>query len=301
MSVPGRDQPQAGQDFGDDRSAVASGIAAQIGAREQLRRAAEDGERLYRIRQHGEHGETVADGNRIDGILTRELDDALGAFDMLLRKLAAAGVSGGTPHEPSETDLGDGRAVRVEVGELSGDSEREQCQRCNSDDWTEWMDYRGCSDCRDLAGEDAEDAAAKEACPHGTPCPDERLCACSLVFAPSGALCKRSPRQPEGQSWTGPICACDASEWLKCRRGTTTGSARLPEPDLDSLADQWRGACEDAIENGAAMKEWIYANKVAPLERSVGRLEEALRAAFESTYWSETKLILAEALREQTP
>jgi hypothetical protein len=57
-------------------------------ARERLRRAAEDGERLYRMRMHDEP--TIADDNRIDGILTRELSDALGFADRLVARLEAA-------------------------------------------------------------------------------------------------------------------------------------------------------------------------------------------------------------------
>ncbi len=55
-----------------------------MNARERLRRAAEDGERLYRVRMHSENGPTIADDNRIDGILTLDLTDALGALDVLI-------------------------------------------------------------------------------------------------------------------------------------------------------------------------------------------------------------------------
>lgn len=57
--------------------------------RERLRRAAEDGERLYRIRMHDPVGPTIADDNRINGILSLELPDALGAFDRLRAALDA--------------------------------------------------------------------------------------------------------------------------------------------------------------------------------------------------------------------
>lgn len=62
-------------------------------AREKLRRAVEDGERLYRKRMHDPIGPTIADDNRIDGILTLDLPDALGAYDRLVgrvRELEAA-------------------------------------------------------------------------------------------------------------------------------------------------------------------------------------------------------------------
>ncbi len=57
--------------------------------RERLRRACEDGERLYRVRMHSGNGETIKDGNRIDGLLTLDLPDALGAFDRLAAALVA--------------------------------------------------------------------------------------------------------------------------------------------------------------------------------------------------------------------
>jgi hypothetical protein len=57
-------------------------------ARQRLRRACEDGERLYRKRMHDEP--TIADDNRIDGILTYDLSDALGAYDRLVARLEAA-------------------------------------------------------------------------------------------------------------------------------------------------------------------------------------------------------------------
>jgi hypothetical protein len=57
--------------------------------RERLRRAAEDGERLYRVRMHDPNGPTIADDNRIDGILTLDLTDALGFVDALLNEIAA--------------------------------------------------------------------------------------------------------------------------------------------------------------------------------------------------------------------
>jgi hypothetical protein len=53
--------------------------------RERLRRAAEDGERLYRVRMHGEP--TARDENRIDGILSIDLLGALGSFDSLLAEV----------------------------------------------------------------------------------------------------------------------------------------------------------------------------------------------------------------------
>jgi len=59
----------------------------QFRRREQLRRAAEDGERLYRKLMHvGEL--TVADDHRLHGILTRELENALGLVDELLEPRA---------------------------------------------------------------------------------------------------------------------------------------------------------------------------------------------------------------------
>jgi hypothetical protein len=57
--------------------------------RERLRRAVEDGERLYRVRMHAPDGPTIADDNRIDGILTFDLTDALGAYERLAAALAA--------------------------------------------------------------------------------------------------------------------------------------------------------------------------------------------------------------------
>lgn len=56
--------------------------------RERLRRAVEDGERLYRVRMHAPEGPTIADDNRIDGILTLDLVDALGLVDQLIRALS---------------------------------------------------------------------------------------------------------------------------------------------------------------------------------------------------------------------
>ena len=65
-------------------------LAAQVRRqREQLRRAAEDGERLYRKRMH-EDDWTGADDNRIDGILTRELEDALEFADALVARVTEA-------------------------------------------------------------------------------------------------------------------------------------------------------------------------------------------------------------------
>lgn len=58
--------------------------------RERLRRAVEDAERLYRVRMHAPDGPTIADDNRIDGILTLDLPDALGAYDRLAAQLQRA-------------------------------------------------------------------------------------------------------------------------------------------------------------------------------------------------------------------
>lgn len=59
--------------------------------RELLRRAAEDGERLYRKSMHDPDGiVTIADWNRIYGLLTRELTDALGLVDELVHRLDLA-------------------------------------------------------------------------------------------------------------------------------------------------------------------------------------------------------------------
>ena len=66
-----------------------AGLDAQsLREREQLRRAAEDGERLYRKRMHAEP--TIADDNRIDGILTRELENALALVERLVGCVAEA-------------------------------------------------------------------------------------------------------------------------------------------------------------------------------------------------------------------
>ncbi len=56
--------------------------------RERLRRAAEDGERLYRVRMQAPDGPTMKDDFRIDGILTLDLTDALGFVDELLAVVA---------------------------------------------------------------------------------------------------------------------------------------------------------------------------------------------------------------------
>ena len=65
-------------------------LAAQVRRqREQLRRAAEDGERLYRKRMH-EDDWTGAEDNRVDGILTRELVDALALVDALVARVTEA-------------------------------------------------------------------------------------------------------------------------------------------------------------------------------------------------------------------
>lgn len=54
--------------------------------RERLQRAAEDGERIYRAYMHGDIEDmTAADLNRLSGILTLDLPDALGAYDGLER------------------------------------------------------------------------------------------------------------------------------------------------------------------------------------------------------------------------
>lgn len=56
--------------------------------RERLRRAAEDGERIYRVYMHGDIEDmTAADLNRLSGILTLDLPDALGAYDSLEREI----------------------------------------------------------------------------------------------------------------------------------------------------------------------------------------------------------------------
>jgi hypothetical protein len=54
-------------------------------AREQLRRAVEDGERIYRAWMSDEM--TVGDGHRLMGLLTRELESALAALDALEAEL----------------------------------------------------------------------------------------------------------------------------------------------------------------------------------------------------------------------
>lgn len=59
--------------------------------RERLRRAVEDGERIYRAYMHGDIEDmTAADLNRLSGILTLDLPDALGTLDGLLEQLEAA-------------------------------------------------------------------------------------------------------------------------------------------------------------------------------------------------------------------
>lgn len=70
-----------------------SSPVVEEGQRERLRRAAEDGERLYRVRMHGANGPSMADDNRIDGILTLDITDALGFADSLLARAAAAEAS----------------------------------------------------------------------------------------------------------------------------------------------------------------------------------------------------------------
>ena len=70
--MPGQTSPLSGREVRGDV------------ARERLRRAVEDGERLYRQRMHEEpHEITGADENRINGILTIDLPDALGVVDRL--------------------------------------------------------------------------------------------------------------------------------------------------------------------------------------------------------------------------
>ena len=58
-------------------------------ARERLRRACEDAARLYEVRMHAPDGPSISDDNRINGILSLDLLDALGAFDRLVDALAA--------------------------------------------------------------------------------------------------------------------------------------------------------------------------------------------------------------------
>ena len=59
--------------------------------REKLRRAVEDGERLYRKSMHDPDGVlTVSDWNRIHGLLTLELADALALVDLCLARLERA-------------------------------------------------------------------------------------------------------------------------------------------------------------------------------------------------------------------
>jgi len=65
---------------------MTGGSEADTIRRERLRRAAEDGERLYRVRMHAPDGPTIADDNRINGILSLDLTDALGFVDALVAR-----------------------------------------------------------------------------------------------------------------------------------------------------------------------------------------------------------------------
>lgn len=61
--------------------------------REQLRRAVEDGERLYRKRMHDSDGTglTIEEEFRADGILTRELESALALVDECIAEIERIG------------------------------------------------------------------------------------------------------------------------------------------------------------------------------------------------------------------
>ena len=85
---------------------------------EHLRRAVEDGERLYRKRMHDSDGAglTIEEEFRVDGILTRELESALALVDDALHGRDLARLD--TDRERQEGDAQRQRAHRLEEENL---------------------------------------------------------------------------------------------------------------------------------------------------------------------------------------